>query len=221
MNFQEIKRACTVPLKIHWTFVIIPIILITYAGFLSGLVMSLVLAGSILFHEYSHVLVSQKNNVYVSHVVLMGLGAGAMIDVYDIIDRPWKSIKIAIAGPVSSILLSIFCFIFSIISFYITGTSFLTKILIYMGIVNIAIAIFNLLPIYPMDGGRVLNGFLSIKYGSYKAIKISSVITYILATLSIVFFAIFNMWFAMVVMIFLILMARWEKDKLIDILDNK
>lgn len=91
-----------------------------------------------------------------------------------------KKLLISIAGPLTNLIFAIVFFTFPISVFNIEA-----KIIIYA---NILIAIFNLLPIYPLDGGRIIKYILNIVYGkkesSYYINKISYVIVVILTAIS-------------------------------------
>ena len=89
-----------------------------------------------------------------------------------------KKIIVALAGPISNLAIAVFVG-------FLTNSSTIVNIIFYA---NLLIAIFNLLPIYPLDGGRVLKGFLHIRYGKWKAKKIindiSFAVTIILTAIS-------------------------------------
>ena len=84
-----------------------------------------------------------------------------------------KKAIIAIAGPITNLAILIVLIILKNIGLNFTNT-YIYQIIIYS---NLLIAIFNMLPIYPMDGGRVINEILKIMVGNKKAYKI----TYILS----------------------------------------
>ena len=89
-----------------------------------------------------------------------------------------KKIIVALAGPISNLLIAV-------ITGIITSPSNITNLIFYA---NILIAIFNLLPIYPLDGGRVIKGLLHIIFGKWRAKKIinevSFIVTIILTAIS-------------------------------------
>lgn len=78
-----------------------------------------------------------------------------------------KKIVIAACGPLTNI---IFIFIFSIFDIHIFNIQ--RELIVYA---NILIAIFNLIPIYPLDGGRIIKGILSIFYGRRNACKYTNI----------------------------------------------
>jgi Zn-dependent protease len=137
---------------------------------------------SLLCHEYGHVWMAQRKNIYVSHVVVHGFGAAALIANM----KPKQELAIAFAGPAVSLCLGIFFLVLSYItSIFIMGI---------IGTMNILLGVFNLLPIYPTDGGRILYSILSKKLGVSKginyAVGVACVLAGILGLIGIIYGAI-------------------------------
>ena len=90
----------------------------------------------------------------------------------------FKEILVASAGPLTNLIILIFTYVFF-------GNSNFSSLVIYA---NLLILIFNLLPIYPLDGGRILNGILHILFGRLEArslsFDISMVVTIVLTAVS-------------------------------------
>ena len=109
---------------------------------------------SILVHEMAHAFVANRRG-YLVKSVNVGLFFGtAEIDMSNIHER--DSIPISFAGPLSNLLLFV---LFLGLSPFIIGT-LLEPHLIYFLFINLLLFIFNLIPIYPMDGGRILRDSL-------------------------------------------------------------
>lgn len=184
---KSIKQAFKVPLVFHWSALILLALFLLSYGFMYGLIYYLVIIGSTILHEYGHVWAAQRCNASVKKVVIMALGAGALIASDAFIGKPKNELKCAIAGPFISLLLFLK---FSIIWFILSLLEVQSPIIEYTCIINMAMFLFNLLPIYPMDGGRILNSLLtyvfSRKRGSFEggilSIKVSSIIAYILSS---------------------------------------
>jgi len=144
-----------------------------YVYWLFGGGIALLMLISILLHELSHSLVSKKLGVDVKTITLFIFGGIAQMDNEP--DSPTKEFKIAIAGP----LMSIFLFMFFLVLSYLVGLFSSSKILIgaiaYISTINLILALFNLVPAFPMDGGRVLRSIIwKVKGDLTFATKIAS-----------------------------------------------
>ena len=132
---------------------------------------------SILIHELAHAFVALKKNYFVSEVKIDVLYGFASMDISNIPER--DSWKIALAGPVSNLILSVIAVLIG--SFY--DYEFLSQLFV----INILLFMFNILPIYPMDGGRILRDILFMKMSSRKsAKKISSIVSLIFSSLLLI-----------------------------------
>jgi Zn-dependent protease len=108
---------------------------------------------SVLVHELAHAFVANRLGYNVRQIYIDLFYGAAEIDLDHCPER--DSIQIVAAGPISNLL-------FAITSFGLyaaTGIPFLTELIL----VNVVLFIFNILPIYPMDGGRILRSFLMMK----------------------------------------------------------
>jgi len=121
---------------------------------LAGSISALVFFLSVLIHEMSHTLIARKNNLPVDRITLFLLGGVSEMPREP--DSAKAEFKIAIAGPIASIILGLF---FTGAGFLIgrfIRVSLFTNALEILGYVNIFLAVFNLLPGFPLDGGRIL-----------------------------------------------------------------
>jgi Zn-dependent protease len=127
-----------------------------------GITASLLLFVSVLLHELSHSLVARAKNIKVESITLFFFGGVAGITREDM--KPSSEFLMAIAGPIFSILLAgIF---FTIWKF--SGNLFLTAITYYLWQLNLILAVFNLVPAFPLDGGRA---FRAILHAYFKDLK--------------------------------------------------
>ena len=123
-----------------------------------GISSALLLFVSVLLHELSHSIVAKKNNIPIKGITLFIFGGVA-----EMTEEPTTAkseIKMAVAGPICSGALAL---IFLVISNFLT--SFLPVIpligiLKYCVFINLALMIFNLLPGFPLDGGRILRAVI-------------------------------------------------------------
>jgi Zn-dependent protease len=118
-------------------------------GWLIACAAALMLCASVLLHELGHALVARRYGLTVHAVTLFALGG-----VTEIADAPPESVRdflVAIAGPAVSLLLTLL----SGLAWWFANES-LALLLLHMALTNGAIVLFNLLPGYPLDGGRAL-----------------------------------------------------------------
>ncbi len=139
-----------------------------------------------IVHELSHMIIGIILGFHPSRICIMPFGAymSFKIDIksYNTKIRngsicSLKKMFVALAGPISNIILAIIFFI--------------KKDYIIISYINILLGIFNLLPIYPLDGGRIIKQILIILLGRRKALKytndISNIILCIMIAISLVF----------------------------------
>jgi len=125
----------------------------TLAGYLGlGLLTSLLFFASVVIHELAHSVVAVAWGIPVKSITLFIFGGVANIGREP--DRPLAEFLIAIAGPVSSLLLAAF---FGILWFggELLGIAPLAALGLYLGTINLWLALFNMIPGFPLDGGRV------------------------------------------------------------------
>jgi Zn-dependent protease len=131
------------------------------------------LFASILFHEFSHSLVARRFGLPIKRITLFIFGGVAEMD--DEPPSPRAEALMAVAGPVSSILLGI---VFYIIGFAVNlapGAIAVSGVLGYLALINWALAAFNLIPAFPLDGGRLLRAALwHYKQDLRRATRLSS-----------------------------------------------
>ncbi len=129
----------------------------------AGLVASLLFFSSILLHELSHSVVAKRLGIDVPSITLFLFGGVSQLE--DEPDDPKKELAITIAGPLMSFALA---FLFTAIWLLVHGESAtpVSQTFLWLGGINFALAVFNLLPGLPLDGGRVLRAFLWWRHGS-------------------------------------------------------
>lgn len=136
-----------------------------------GIVTSLLIFTSVLVHELAHSLVALKQGEKVRNITLFILGGVAQISEEP--KKPIREFTMASVGPFTSLLVG---FLFFILTFLLKGWSVpLAASASYLALINVVLAIFNLLPGFPMDGGRVLRSIIwQITGNLRKATRIAS-----------------------------------------------
>jgi Zn-dependent protease/predicted transcriptional regulator len=116
---------------------------------------------SLLLHELAHSWVAQKRGLRVKAITLFALGGVSQIqdDSADAKTEFW----VAIAGPIASLMIALVCLNVALeLGWHRSAEphSALTGILVWLGYINISLALFNMIPAFPLDGGRVLRSIV-------------------------------------------------------------
>ncbi|HSK48130.1 MAG TPA: site-2 protease family protein [Coriobacteriia bacterium] len=128
------------------------------AYYLVAAVTTLLFFGSILAHELSHSLVARASGGHVDRITLFIFGGVAQIDEEP--KTPSKEFLMAAAGPGMSLVIALVCFLGYLLAAQQVFAWWLWAPLEYLAVINLFVAIFNLLPGFPLDGGRVLRSIL-------------------------------------------------------------
>ncbi len=184
----KVCRAFGIDIKVHWTFFLL-LAFFAYVGFQNSgsLLVALVTIGvvvalfvCVLLHEFGHSLVAQRLGIEVPDITLLPIGGLARLKALP--EKPVDEVKIAIAGPLVNVVLAPMFFIVAsllgadplVLPNLLGGLDSVGQVFAYLGYINVALAVFNLLPAFPMDGGRVLRGLLATRLGPVRATDISS-----------------------------------------------
>jgi Zn-dependent protease/predicted transcriptional regulator len=125
---------------------------------LLGFITSFLFFASVLLHELSHSVVARLNNINIKSITLFIFGGIAHMEEGP--TTPRAEFFMAVAGPLASIALSgVFAAAYLAAAAFNLGV-IATGPLLYLAIINIYLAVFNLIPGYPLDGGRVLRALL-------------------------------------------------------------
>jgi len=140
-------------------------------GWAWGLLASMGLLVSITLHELAHTLVAIRNGGKVESIVLMALGGVSQIT--QMPKRPKDELVMAAVGPLTSIGLGILFGAGYRLFHSAPNTAFF---LFLLGYLNLVLGVFNFLPAFPMDGGRVLRAALAGRMGKQRATNVAAVV---------------------------------------------
>ena len=122
------------------------------AGYwIAGVLAALLFFASVLLHEFAHSLVARAYGFDVPTITLFLFGGASQMAREP--DRPGQEFWIAIVGPLTSFALGA---LFFALSGVVTAPPLVARVVVYLGWINVALGVFNLLPGMPLDGGRVL-----------------------------------------------------------------
>ena len=186
----KIGRAFGIDVKVHWTFLLL-LAFFAFAGYqrtgsltnaLVTTVIILALFLCVLLHEYGHSLVAQRLGIEIQDITLLPIGGLARLK--SLPEKPWDEVKIALAGPLVNVVLAPVFFGVALLlggglampTNILEGTQSAAQVFSYLGFINVALVVFNMIPAFPMDGGRVLRGLLATRLGAVRATDISSTV---------------------------------------------
>ena len=157
----------------------------SYYYWIMGIVGAVGFFLSLIFHELTHSLFARKYGIRIKGITLFIFGGVAQMEEEP--KTPIAEFVMAIAGPLSSFLLAGIFYILHFFAKQIGLTVILTGIFHYLSIINVFLAIFNLIPAFPLDGGRVLRSILwKIKKDVIWATKIASRLGIVFGTVLII-----------------------------------
>lgn len=135
-----------------------------FINILLGLFGALLFFGSIVLHELSHTITARKNGLPISKITLFLFGGVSSLSKEP--PTPAIELKMALAGPAASIIIG---FVFILIAPLVQSASLALSMLFQsLGYINFFLAVFNLLPGFPLDGGRVLRALIWRKTGNLR-----------------------------------------------------
>jgi Zn-dependent protease/CBS domain-containing protein len=143
------------------------------AALLTGLITALLMFSSLVLHELGHSLVAQANGISIKGITLFIFGGVAQISSEP--QSPEVELKMAVAGPLVSLGLAIAFWLLSVVLGSLGLFPLFANVFLYLMALNIVIAVFNLIPGFPLDGGRILRSVLWKYFFNYKkATRIAS-----------------------------------------------
>lgn len=199
-------RVFGIPIRVHWTFFVLVLGYVLYAGYdtnwdklamMWSAIFVFVLFFLVILHEFGHALTARRYGVNTRDIILLPIGGVARLD--HLPEKPAHEFWVAIAGPLVNVviaaLLSLYILkfspeqrweivngvVFSQGNYFLNEYSDLDRFLFFMAFLNVILAGFNLIPAFPMDGGRILRALLSIGLGRLKATLVAARIGQLLA----------------------------------------
>ncbi len=141
-----------------------------------------------IIHEVGHLIVGMILGMKVKKIEIIPLGANIQfkLNIDDYNEKilkgnvlVLKKIFVALGGPLTNV------FVIILSSIFMDTTSVIQNSIIYA---NLLLLIFNLIPIYPLDGSRIIKGILHLKYGKQKADQILNILSWIMIILITIYF---------------------------------
>ncbi len=179
-----------IEIKIHWTFVFVLIWganAFGWGGSLTGIGygigLTLLIFGIVLLHELGHSFVALAFHIKVQNITLFPLGGLARLERMP--TKAWQELLVAAAGPAVNFVMAAALSPFVLVKLFSGQAAFFEwmftplrtptfdGVLQYLLLVNVMLLVFNLLPVFPMDGGRIFRALLAMVFGMFYATRIA------------------------------------------------
>ncbi|TWU20282.1 putative zinc metalloprotease Rip3 [Novipirellula galeiformis] len=214
MRAWHLGRLAGIDVRIHWTFLLVPLwvyfsSLAAGSGIASAalsVLFVLTIFACVLCHEYGHALMARYFGIPTRDITLLPIGGVASLQRMP--RRPGQELAIALAGPAVNV--GIAAVIFAGIVFLNPASGAVALFATQLAIVNVALVVFNMLPAFPMDGGRVLRSLLAMWMPYASATRIAATIGQITAMGFGLLGLITGNWILVLVAGFIFLAARGE-----------
>jgi Zn-dependent protease len=174
----RVGRLFGIPVGLHWSWFLV-FLLVTWSlagmyfvletpelpgrtNWILGVVTSLLFFGSVLAHEFGHAIVALRNKIPVRSITLFIFGGVAHIGQEP--NTPGAEFRVAIAGPATSLALA---GLFGLVALAAPDIPQIAAPSEWLARINLALAAFNMIPGFPLDGGRVLRAILWWSMKSY------------------------------------------------------
>ena len=220
----QLGRYFGIPVSIHWTFIFI-LMYVAWQGFKSGLnnqevminlLLILAVFLCVLLHEFGHALMAKRFGIKTHSIVLLPIGGIASLEKMP--DEPKKELLVALAGPMVNFVIVLILYPFvdfaafsdpEQASYFFSGE--LKAFLGALFMVNLILALFNLLPAFPMDGGRVLRALLGFSMPTHRATLIAARVGQVMA-IGFVIIGLYSNPFLILIGAFIFIGARAESE---------
>ena len=188
----HLARIAGIDVRVHATF----FLLLAWFGFVyyaeggpaavfTGLSFIILLFVCVILHEFGHALAARAYGINTPDITLLPIGGLARLERMP--DKPWQELVVALAGPAVNVVIAFALYIVigrlfdfgELQAVAEGGGNLLTKLLA----INVMLVAFNLLPAFPMDGGRVLRALLAMRLKHAKATRIAAIVGQIVAVL--------------------------------------
>lgn len=172
-----------IDLRVHWTFLLLPAWVFFSSLFggsgavtaLVSVIFILAVFGCVVLHEMGHALMARFFGVGTRDITLLPIGGVASLERMP--RQPHQELAIAVAGPAVNLVIAPIAFLVAMLVAPLSAT--MSALFVQLAVVNLALIVFNLLPAFPMDGGRVLRSILVMRMpyenATHIAVKVGKV----------------------------------------------
>jgi len=181
-----------IPIRIHVTFVFfLAWVAMSYSlrgvgasATFEGIALVLCVFAAIVVHELGHALVARRYGIHTREILLLPIGGVASLE--RIPEKPSQELAVALVGPAINLAIAQ--------ALYFVPGAFALQLLY----INIGLALFNLIPAFPMDGGRVLRSVLAMRMGNERATDIAAQLGKVFAVVFVAIGLVWNIWLVVI-----------------------
>jgi Zn-dependent protease/CBS domain-containing protein len=222
-----VGRLFDIEIRIHLTFLFLLVFVWSTeansqdpTAVLRGMALVGIIFGSVVVHELGHALMARGSGIPAKSIILLPIGGITMLDEAQAMPDPlnaWKrEVRISIAGPLVNLVIAGVTAL--ILITVIPGFSLMTRPLMHSNALlrsivwaNVYLGLFNLLPAYPMDGGRVLRAIFSRQMDIVQATQRAVRIGHVFSTLFMMVGILTANWWLVMIGFFLFVGAQLEE----------
>lgn len=230
----QIARLFDIPVRVHWSFFLLPLFIAwsnqrqgsTWNDTAWSFLFLAALFVCVVLHEFGHILMARRFGVGTKDIILSPIGGIARL--YSLPEKPGQEFQVALAGPMVNVVIAALLGplawwfwkdeLYVILAAFFESPqaggepsgSFLDYFIPGLFLLNIALAVFNLLPAFPMDGGRIFRALLSYRFTRLKATRIAARVGQVVALLLTVYSFQEGSYLTSLIGVFIFFMAQME-----------
>ena len=153
------------------------------AYWVAGVAGAMVFYACLLAHELSHALVAKRMGVKVAGITLWLFGGVSRLEGEPTSAR--SEALITIVGPLTSFGVALLALLLAVVASAVAGSGLVTDLLSWLAFINLTLGLFNLVPAFPLDGGRLLSSLFwwrtgSRRRGVHRAVRVGRVLAYLM-----------------------------------------
>ncbi|MCC9602633.1 site-2 protease family protein [Stieleria sp. JC731] len=218
----RLGKFADIDVYVHWTFMLLLAWVggsaiwggATFAAAIVNVTLVICVFACVLAHEYGHALAARRYGIPTHDITLLPIGGVARLR--EIPERPREELVVAIAGPAVNVVIA--TFLAGVLAFLgspmvpesmLAGTGGAIPFLQSLMSINVMLVLFNLIPAFPMDGGRMLRALLAMKLNRIRATDIAATVGQVLS-FGLGFMGLFGNPFLILIAVFVFFGARAE-----------
>ncbi len=176
-----VGRIAGTAIRVHFTFFLF-LVWIAANDYRSGgfeaakssIVFVLLVFACVVAHEFGHILTARRFGVKTPEVTLLPIGGVANME--RIPEDPWQELLVAVAGPMVNVVIAGVLILAGGVAIQDLQSIDVEQVTLVqrLALINVSLVVFNLIPAFPMDGGRVLRALLAMRLGPQRATEIAA-----------------------------------------------